>query len=54
MANNTFRYIDVIQEMVDLYNNTKHRSIKMTPVEASNPENESQVYLNLYDDVCNT
>jgi transposase InsO family protein len=50
-ANNTYRYIDVIQEMVDLYNNTKHRSIKMTPVEASNPENESQVYLNLYDDV---
>jgi transposase InsO family protein len=37
-ANNTYRYVDGIQEMVDLYNNTKHRSIKMTPVEASNPE----------------
>jgi hypothetical protein len=37
--------------MVYLYNSTKHRSIKTTPFEASNPENESQVYQNLYDDV---
>ena len=50
-ANNTYRYIDVIQEMVDKYNNTKHTSIKMTPVLASIPENESKVYMNLYDDV---
>jgi hypothetical protein len=45
--NNTYKYIDVLQEMVDLYNNTKHVSIKMTPAEA----NEPQVNLNLYDDV---
>ena len=50
-ANNTYRYIDVIQSMVDKYNNTKHTSIKMTPVLASVPENESKVYMNLYDDI---
>ena len=48
-ANNTYRYIDVIHEMVDKYNNSKHRSIKMTPVLASIPTNESKVYINLYD-----
>jgi hypothetical protein len=50
-ANNTYRYIDVIQEMIDKYNNSKHRSIKMTPVLASIPENESKVYMTLYDDL---
>ena len=50
-ANNTNRYIDVLEDMVTLYNNSKHSSIKMTPVQASLPENEAQVYLNLYDDV---
>ena len=50
-ANNTYRYVDVIQLMVDRYNNSKHRSIKMTPVLASMPENQSTVYMNLYDDV---
>jgi hypothetical protein len=50
-ANNTYRYIDVLQDMVTHYNNTKHRSIKMTPVQASMPENEARAFLNLYDDV---
>jgi hypothetical protein len=50
-AKNTYRYIDLIQEMADLYNNTEHRYIKMTPAEASNPKNEPQIYLNLYYDV---
>ena len=50
-ANNTYRYIDVLQDMVTHYNNSKHSSIKMTPMQASLPENEAQVYLNLYDDV---
>ena len=50
-SNNTYRYIDVIQQIVDRYNNTKHTSIKMTPVLASMPENQSTVYMNLYDDV---
>ena len=34
-ANNTKKYIDVLDEIVNSYNNTKHSSIKMTPVKAS-------------------
>ena len=29
------KYIDVLDKLVDQYNNTVHSSIKMTPVEAS-------------------
>jgi hypothetical protein len=43
-ANNTYRYIDVIQDMVDRNNNSKHTSIKMTPVLANMHINESKVY----------
>ena len=49
-ANNTRKYIGVLGEMVRQYNNTKHSSIKMTPVEASEKKNENKVWLNLYDD----
>jgi hypothetical protein len=38
-ANNTRRYVDVLNDMVSQYNNTKHSAIKMTPVNVSNPEN---------------
>lgn len=44
----TFRYIDVLQKLVDNYNNTKSRPIKMTPVEASKKENHDIVFDNLY------
>ena len=37
--------------MLEQYNNTKHSSIKMTPVEASKKKNESTVYFNLYGDM---
>ena len=47
-ANNTRKYIDVLQEMVNDYNNTVHSSIKMTPVEASMKKNEERVLLSLY------
>jgi hypothetical protein len=47
-ANDTNKYYDVLDELVNVYNNTKHSSIKMTPVEASNKENESSIYENLY------
>jgi hypothetical protein len=50
-ANNTYRYIDVIQEMIYRCDNSKHRSVKLTPVLASIPEHESKVYMNLYDDI---
>lgn len=47
-ANSTKTYVDVLDEMVNDYNNTKHSSIKMTPVDASDKNNESVVWLNLY------
>ena len=34
-ANNTRKYVDVLDLLVDQYNNTIHSSIKMTPKEAS-------------------
>ena len=37
-ANNTPRDIDVLPSMVEKYNNTYHRSIKLTPSDARNPE----------------
>jgi len=47
-ANNTNKYIDVLDDFVESYNNTRHSSIKMTPVEASKKENEVRIYKNLY------
>lgn len=47
-ANNTNKYVDVLRELVDQYNNTLHSTIKMTPKEASLKENENKVYLNTY------
>ena len=47
-ANNTYQYLDVLPKLIDKYNNTKHRSIKMTPTEASLKKNEGTVYYNLY------
>jgi len=49
-ANSTRRYIDVLDEFVEQYNNTKHSSIGMTPNEASKKENETKVWRNLYGD----
>ena len=46
--NNTNVYIDILPDFVKDYNNTKHSSIKMTPVEASEKENELTVWRNLY------
>ena len=37
-ANNTRKYIDVLDLVVDQYNNTIHSSIKMTPIEACKRE----------------
>ena len=50
-ANNTRKYVDVLDLLVDLYNNTIHSSIKMTPVVASRKENENKVFRNLYPDL---
>jgi len=32
-ANNTYRYIDILQSLVDGYNNTRHRTIGMRPAD---------------------
>ena len=42
-ANNTRKFVDVLDLFVDQYNNTIHSSIKMTPNEASPKENENKV-----------
>ena len=49
-ANSTRKYIDILDEFVNSYNNTNHSSIKMTPTEASKRENENEVWRNLYGD----
>lgn len=45
-ANNTNKYLDVLPSILDKYNNTFHRSIKMTPNEASQKSKTGQVYFN--------
>ena len=50
-ANSTRVYIDVLDKLVQHYNNTKHTSIKMTPVEASKEKNENSVWRSLYGSV---
>ena len=47
-ANNTRKYIDVLELPVGQYNNTIHSSTKMSPVEASRELNENKVWINLY------
>ena len=47
-ANSTKRYIDVLDALVQQYNNRLHSTIKMTPVEASLKVNENEVWRNLY------
>ena len=47
-ANNTIKYVDVLELLVDQYNNAIHSSIKMTANESSRKENENKVWRNLY------
>ena len=47
-ANNTRTFVDVLDLLVDQYNNIIHSSIKITPKEANGMGNESKVYRNLY------
>ena len=46
-ANDTRKYVDVLDLLVDQYNNAIHSSIKMTPKEASRKGNENKVWRNL-------
>ena len=47
-ANSTKRYIDVLDALVQQYNNKHHSTIKMTPVKVSLKINENKVCRNLY------
>ena len=46
-AENTFRYLDVLQDLVESYNNTYHRSIGMQPSQV-NSRNEFQVFRRVF------
>jgi len=47
-TNQTTKYIDVLQKILHEYNNINHTSIKMTPFQATDPENKCTVLNNLY------
>ena len=49
-VNNNTIYWDKIDKLINDYNNSRHSSVKMTPVEASKKKNESKVWSNLYGD----
>ena len=46
-AQNTRRYLEVLPDLLNSYNNSYHKSIKMTPQEVTS-ENAVQVFRNLY------
>ena len=48
IANNRQKYIDVVPSIVEKYNNTYHRSIKLTPSDARNPASYQHVHNALY------
>lgn len=45
---NTRNWVGMLDSLVDEYNNKTHRSIGMTPLQASDPKNQEKVYKNLY------
>ena len=47
-ASNTRKYVDVLDLLVEQYNNTIHSSIKMTPIKACREEDENRTWRNLY------
>jgi hypothetical protein len=44
---NSYKYIDVLQKLVDSYNNTYHSSLKMAPADI-NSENEQEIWFRKY------
>ena len=47
-ANNTRRYVDILNQLIEKYNNTKHRSIGCTPTVARQPASYQHVFKTLY------
>src|SRR6266550_3148365 len=50
-GNNTKTWIRILPKLLKNYNTTYHRSIRMTPTQASNVNNENEVRDNLYGDL---
>lgn len=48
-ANNTLKYVDVLQDLVESYNHSKHRTIGMSPINVT-PSNEMFLWLKQYKD----
>ena len=46
-AANTFRFVDVLQDLVNSYNNTYHRSIGMKPINVTESKSK-QVHMRLF------
>lgn len=46
--NNNHKWIDILDKLTENYNNSLHRSIKMTPIEGSKKENRDIVDKNLF------
>ena len=51
--NNNHKWVDILDELIETYNNKKHSSIGMTPSEASKEENFTKVYKKLYENYYN-
>ena len=49
-ANNNTVYFDKIDELLKNYNSSFHRSVQMSPLEASDIKNSNRVFANLYSD----
>ena len=47
-ANETYKWTDILDDLVTGYNNSNHSSIGMKPVDARKPDNEEIVWNNLY------
>jgi len=47
-TNETRKWIDIVQQLVNDYNNSSHSTVKMTPVEASKPENYAAGWTHVY------
>jgi len=46
-AENTRNWVDMLDKLVNDYNNKKHSTIKMSPIDVSSEENEAEVYRNI-------
>jgi len=47
-SNNTKRYVDVLDDIVDAYNNTRHRSIHMRPIDVDNEVAAQKAWYHLF------